>query len=628
MLLQGGIPSQHSRSISAMSTHDDHTDPSDATSRYQYQKPASRRPSSFSSQAHGDDHGAVHFTSKGAAANAKDSPTSSLGSGSEEEFARTLAKGLDDIRQLPEQARNMLGRNGATTVEFTGGYQADAEEEVAANLMCPICLHILRKPVQTSCGHRFCQSCIELVLRKGPDPRCPEDRQPLDEVFRDRHCEREINCIPVRCRNFAKCQWRGKLRELEDHLKVCPFEKVACTNKGCPHTVERQHFNEHLAKECAHRLTVCKFCNQSIPHVMMKIHIEEHCQEAIISCTSPGCEKRLPRRQLRSHLSTECQAVEELCSMGCGQMIRRADFGPHCVEPSANAAHFAAFHGKLQGVEQELRRKDDLMEHQQMQIASLQSKVESNVRRGLQALDARVDCLAEDVRSQKTSSQNLGQSGAQGQLQRRVSNLEMDVHTTMRGQTEAKIVSGQQQSVCQEIAKQTDQLDLRVMELETTAYGGFLIWRIPNFSKLLDEAKRGIKTSHYSQPFYAGRYGYKACARLYVNGDGAGHGKYVSLFFVIMAGEYDAILQWPFNRRVTLSLLDQSPARHHVSETFTPDISSSSFQRPTSGLNVASGCPCFMSHQMLNSSAQQYLRDDTMFLKIKVETTGMEHFTS
>ena len=86
--------------------------------------------------------------------------------------------------------------------------------------------------------------------------------------------------------------------------------------------------------------------------------------------------------------------------------------------------------------------------------------------------------------------------------------------------------------------------------------------------------------SLYSQPFYTNRFGYKMCGRVYLNGDGMGKGTHLSLFFVLMRGEYDALLEWPFRQKVTLSLLDQSPARRDLSDTFRPDPTSSSFRRP------------------------------------------------
>ena len=44
--------------------------------------------------------------------------------------------------------------------------------------------------------------------------------------------------------------------------------------------------------------------------------------------------------------------------------------------------------------------------------------------------------------------------------------------------------------------------------------------------------------------------GYKACTRIYLNGDGMGKNSHVSLFFVLMRGEFDALLPWPFQQKV------------------------------------------------------------------------------
>ena len=124
--------------------------------------------------------------------------------------------------------------------------------------------------------------------------------------------------------------------------------------------------------------------------------------------------------------------------------------------------------------------------------------------------------------------------------------------------------------------------------------------------------------SLYSQPFYTDRYGYKMCGRVYLNGDGMGKGTHLSLFFVVMRGEYDALLEWPFRAKVTLSLLDQSPARRDLSETIRPDPTSSSFRRPSTEMNIASGCPMFISHQELQNS--RFLKDDTIYLKVVGDT--------
>ena len=65
-------------------------------------------------------------------------------------------------------------------------------------------------------------------------------------------------------------------------------------------------------------------------------------------------------------------------------------------------------------------------------------------------------------------------------------------------------------------------------------------------------------------------------------------------------GEYDALLHWPFKQTVTLMLLDQDKLKDIV-QSFRPEPSSSSFQRPRNEMNVASGCPMFAPLSILNN---------------------------
>lgn len=94
-------------------------------------------------------------------------------------------------------------------------------------------------------------------------------------------------------------------------------------------------------------------------------------------------------------------------------------------------------------------------------------------------------------------------------------------------------------------------MDLRFQVLETASYNGTLIWKIRDYKRRKQEAVAAKTLSLYSQPFYTGYFGYKMCARVYLNGDGMGKGTHLSLFFVVMRGEYDALLPWPFKQKVS-----------------------------------------------------------------------------
>ena len=153
-------------------------------------------------------------------------------------------------------------------------------------------------------------------------------------------------------------------------------------------------------------------------------------------------------------------------------------------------------------------------------------------------------------------------------------------------------------------------------------HDGTMIWKIPQFSQRKADAESGRCTSIFSLPFYSGRYGYKMCLRLYIIGDGIGKGTHLSLFFVVMRGEFDNILQWPFTHKVTFKLINQLGSRDIV-DTFQPDPMSISFRKPKSDRNIASGCPRFVSHTELERGG--FIVDNTIFIKCVVDTSTIRH---
>ena len=94
------------------------------------------------------------------------------------------------------------------------------------------------------------------------------------------------------------------------------------------------------------------------------------------------------------------------------------------------------------------------------------------------------------------------------------------------------------------------ELELQLQASLASSFNGTFVWRIPDVPRRIREAKSSRVSSIYSPPFYTGRTGYKMCIRAYLNGDGIGENTHLSLFFVIMRGEYDPLLVWPFDHKV------------------------------------------------------------------------------
>ena len=165
-------------------------------------------------------------------------------------------------------------------------------------------------------------------------------------------------------------------------------------------------------------------------------------------------------------------------------------------------------------------------------------------------------------------------------------------------------------------------LELQLQASLASTYNGAFLWRIPEVRRRIRDAKSGRIASIYSPPFYTGRNGYKMCIRAYLNGDGSGEGTHLSIFFVLLKGEYDSLLPWPFEHQISLILVDQDQKRHLV-QTFKPNIQSESFKKPKSDMNVASGCPEFAKLSVLDDTS--YVKNDAMYIKAVVDTSNIIH---
>lgn len=56
--------------------------------------------------------------------------------------------------------------------ESPRSYDAAFCSDLDRKYLCPVCLSALHEPMQTSCGHRFCKTCIQGVIKYVPSV-CP-----------------------------------------------------------------------------------------------------------------------------------------------------------------------------------------------------------------------------------------------------------------------------------------------------------------------------------------------------------------------------------------------------------------------------------------------------------------------
>uniref|UniRef100_A0A8C9F9K6 TNF receptor-associated factor n=1 Tax=Pavo cristatus TaxID=9049 RepID=A0A8C9F9K6_PAVCR len=371
----------------------------------------------------------------------------------------------------------------------------------------------------------------------------------------------------------------------------------------------------------------CTACQESI--VKDKVFKDNCCRRELLALQiycrneNKGCKEQLSLGQLLMHLKTDCQFEELACPRAdCKEKILRKDLPDH-VEKTCKYRETTCKYCKSQ-VPMIMLQVHHLI-HTMVSCFFLVTLTYCFIKR---VIDSQAEKLKELDKEIRPFRQNWEEADSMKSsvesLQNRVTELESVDKTAGQGARNTSMLETQLSRHDQMLSVHDIRLadmDLRFQVLETASYNGVLIWKIRDYKRRKQEAVMGKTLSLYSQPFYTGYFGYKMCARVYLNGDGMGKGTHLSLFFVIMRGEYDALLPWPFKQKVTLMLMDQGPSRRHLGDAFKPDPNSSSFKKPTGEMNIASGCPVFVAQTVLENGT--YIKDDTIFIKVIVDTSDL-----
>ncbi|XP_005423838.2 TNF receptor-associated factor 2 [Geospiza fortis] len=440
--------------------------------------------------------------------------------------------------------------------------------------LCSDCKNILRRPFQAQCGHRYCSYCLKRIISAGPQ-KCASCIQEgiyeegisileTSSAFPDNAARREVESLPAVCINSG-CTWKGTIKEYEAHDEVCPEFPLTC--EGCGKKIPREKFRDHV-KTCGRSKVPCRFEAVGCAEVVENEKLPEH-----------------ERKCLAEHLYMLLSSVLSL-KTGAG------DLKPLPVlSSSQNSSPLLAANSLCS--ESELSRSLELLGR----CEALERKTVTfeNIVCVLNREVERVSLTAEAYSRQHRLDQEKIET-----LSNKVRQLERSIGLKDLAMAE---------------------MEEKIRNMEASTYDGVFIWKITEFARKRQEAITGRSPAIFSPAFYTSKYGYKMCLRVYLNGDGTGRGTHLSLFFVVMKGPNDALLRWPFNQKVTLMLLDQNN-REHIIDAFRPDVTSSSFQRPVTEMNIASGCPLFCPVSVMEAK-NSYVRDDAIFIKAIVDLTGL-----
>ena len=168
-----------------------------------------------------------------------------------------------------------------------------------------------------------------------------------------------------------------------------------------------------------------------------------------------------------------------------------------------------------------------------------------------------------------------------------------------------------------EHSKSVADMDLKIQLQENKTIYGELIWKIDKIDYRMRQARSGKTVALHSAPCYTKQYEYKYCSRLYLLGDGMGRSTHISMFVVVMKSEFDQLLTWPMRKRITFKLINLQNEADSVIESFISNPRSSSFQRPTNNMNVACGCPMFITIERFLSGG--FIKDNCVYIKTTIQ---------
>uniref|UniRef100_A0A8C9TQV6 TNF receptor-associated factor n=1 Tax=Scleropages formosus TaxID=113540 RepID=A0A8C9TQV6_SCLFO len=525
--------------------------------------------------------------------------------------------------------------------EYPSGFPQSICDDVPQDkYLCSNCSNVLNKARQTMCGHRYCLACVNWLVRNNKNlvcKKCKEEDPNLDSAnsiltpenfFNDAAINKEILELKVHCANQG-CSWRSTLKNYEEHQSQCEYALIPC-NIGCGHMVERKNLARHLEKGCPNNVSLCPTCSQAVMVFVAKLaslrfllvfkpaslslqnsqpsgpRKKENCSFAEVGCSFKGNTEKVKEHEGTSHV-VHLQLLLQVTRNLQASIMGRVACGhlPELGEAMAGLQLQGSSDVEVDGGDGGHEEASVAHSLQDDQAASLLVQRLEELQQRVHIYENIITVLNREVEKTQLSVAMLDQQNQ--------SNREIIQHL------ENQVTEQQRNLVMKDVLLSS--LRQRITAQEEVSHDGTLLWKVCDLNQKMKEAASGRRNNHYSPAFYTSRYGFKVCMRLYLNGDGVGKGTHISLFFVVMKGEYDALLSWPFRHKVTFFLLDQNQ-KEHVIDAFRPDLSSSSFQRPVTDMNVASGCPLFFPLAKLRSTRHAYCKDDTLFIKCVVDTTS------
>jgi len=268
------------------------------------------------------------------------------------------------------------------STEESGGYDYEFVDSPPDELICSICLSVLRDPNLTSCcGNHFCHSCIRRIKSKrNPCPLCQDQYY---TIMLDKSFVRRVKELKIKCPSSGRgCEWVNELGSLQKHLDVsCGFVEVTCDYCRSD-DILRHSLADHRKYICPLRPYGCEYCGlRETWDSITRIHFDV-CEKYPVKCPNSCGIGEIQRIDVDKHVRDECPLGEVGCKFeyaGCCVRLPRKDIGQHLSDKVSSHLDMVVmtFQEKLEGKDKVIDELKANIESQRREIAALKVSAES-----------------------------------------------------------------------------------------------------------------------------------------------------------------------------------------------------------------------------------------------------------
>ncbi len=258
--------------------------------------------------------------------------------------------------------------------------------ELAEKYKCSICTNLLNTPVLTECcGQHFCRYCLKKWITRKKATICPHCRTKNFNKIVSQPTIRKIKELQVYCTNRKNgCKEILSYGAFPEHVNICPFEVVTCTNNCDIAGLLRKDLKQHCQEECSNRIVNCSLCNEEGKHSLIVGDHTKWCPDVILECPNK-CGEKVKRKDIEQHREQQCPLEVVECAFkeaGCEVSLPRKDLPDHEMTAMQNHLRLTMLNMVTKESHEELRESHKELKLKLDTISSVVSKELSSLDTG------------------------------------------------------------------------------------------------------------------------------------------------------------------------------------------------------------------------------------------------------